>query len=74
MLVSVHGVQIKTADFARPKTFQSVDLGMVPLHAGQNVLEVRSAQPCTKTSFKIPPTLNPDCDVFAVAQVLVSAP
>src|SRR5258706_3409639 len=74
MLVSVNGVQVMTADFALPDTFQSVDLGMVALHAGLNVLEVRSAQPCAKTTVNIPPTLNPDCNVFDVAQVLVTAP
>jgi hypothetical protein len=74
MVVSVNGTQVATGSFAQAGVFQTVDLGIVPLHAGQNVLDIRSAQPCTVRNSTIPPTLNPDCNAFEVAQVDVSAP
>jgi hypothetical protein len=74
MVVSVNGTQVAMGSFAQAGVFQTVDLGLVPFHAGQNVLDIRSAQPCTVRNSTIPPTLNPDCNAFDVAQVDVSAP
>lgn len=75
MVISLNGTVIGTAAFSQPAVAQTVDLGMVPLRAGQNVLEIKSAQPCKAPTPGIAlPTLDPACAAFNIAQIQLTSP
>lgn len=73
MVISLNGAIINTTAFAHTDVAQTVDLGTVTLHAGQNVLEMKSVQPCATPIPGIAvPTLDPNCAAFDVSQIEMS--
>ena len=75
MAVSLNGTVLKAAAFTQPDAAQTIDLGVVPLHAGENVLEMKSVQPCASPTPGIAlPTLDPNCAAFYVSQIQMQAP
>jgi hypothetical protein len=69
MVVSVNGSVAKVVDFTSPGVLQTVDIGTVTLHAGENVLHFASTQQCVDLAANYPPTLDPTCLAFHVSSI-----
>lgn len=69
LAVSLNGVVVRTQALDPPDAFQSVDLGVVQLHAGDNVLHFADTQPCVDPGATYPATLDPTCLAFRMASL-----
>jgi hypothetical protein len=70
MAISLNGTTLKTAPFAQPFQYMTVDLGTVSLHAGENVLHFANTQACAEhVNTTFPATLDPLCVKFLVSSV-----
>lgn len=67
MAVSINGSVVKALALDQPGIFQTMDLGVVQLHAGDNVLHFAGTQRCVDPGANFPATLNPNCLMFQVA-------
>jgi hypothetical protein len=74
MAVSVNGTVIKTIDFTQPNQFLTTDLGVVTLHAGENVLHFAGTQACIDPGATFPATLDAQCLLFQVAALHMDTP
>ncbi len=69
MAVSVNGQLVSTQTLAQPGQWQTLDLGMVPLRAGDNVLHFAGTQACVVPGASFPATLDPKCLMFLVSEL-----